>query len=211
MNTEKLLYQFKQALKENNTVLIAEISALLEQNAPKPQFGEITILGRVHKTVVIGKQEWMAVNLFCPELGFHCDNDPENSKNGYGTLHTHYALPAIDALLSDSWFLPDDDDWDVLINHIGEDAGAKLKSKNGWERGGNGGDEFGFCAMPAGYRNNNGSQFYNRGLSAIYWSLSVGSSGYAWRRGFSYNYAQVCRVSNRRSFGFSVRCVRDIK
>jgi hypothetical protein len=94
MNTEKLLHQFEQALKENNQTLIAEISAILERNAPKPQFGKVAILGREHKTIIIGKQEWMAENLFCPELGFHCDNDPKNSKNGYGTLHTHYAIPS---------------------------------------------------------------------------------------------------------------------
>ncbi|MDR2449472.1 MAG: fibrobacter succinogenes major paralogous domain-containing protein [Prevotellaceae bacterium] len=69
----------------------------------------------------------------------------------------------------------------------------------------------GFGAAPAGNRNNNGAQFYNRGIEAIYWSSSVGSSANAWRRGFGSGNAQVNRNLNSRSNGFSVRCVRESK
>jgi uncharacterized protein (TIGR02145 family) len=69
----------------------------------------------------------------------------------------------------------------------------------------------GFGAVPAGYRNYNGLQFNNRGLSVHYWSSSVGSSSYAWYRDFNYNNAQVNRNLNYRSNGLSVRCVRESK
>jgi hypothetical protein len=65
--------------------------------------------------------------------------------------------------------------------------------------------------VPAGNRHRDGSQFYNRGLNAIYWSSAVGSSTNAWYREFNYNNAQVNRNLNNRSHGFSVRCVRESK
>jgi uncharacterized protein (TIGR02145 family) len=210
MNKETLLKSFERSLKENNQELIEKISKILE---PKytPQFGAIDILGRSHKTAVIGTQEWMAENLLCPELGCHFNNDPKNSKGGYGTLHTHYAIPSINEVLPAGWRVPTDEEWEKLIDFVGENAGTKLKSKEGWENGGNGTDDYGFNAVPAGYRYYTGTQFYYRGANAIYWSSSVGSSSLAWYRQFYNNSAQVYRTNNSRSRGLSVRCVRDLK
>jgi uncharacterized protein (TIGR02145 family) len=103
----------------------------------------------------------------------------------------------------------------------GTNAGARLKSQaifrvtdpgdGSWleDATNKGTNTTGFGAVPAGNRYNNGSQFYNRGISVYYWSSSVGSSSNAWYRGFAYNGAQVYRNLNGRSYGFSVRCVRD--
>jgi uncharacterized protein (TIGR02145 family) len=103
-------------------------------------------------------------------------------------------------------------------------AGAKLKSAatsastftdpgdGSWipyNDGTRGTNTSGFGAVPAGHRAYTGSQFYDRGLYAIYWSSSVGSSSLAWYRSFYYSYAQVERNLNSRSYGFAVRCVRD--
>jgi uncharacterized protein (TIGR02145 family) len=200
---------FEQALKENNTRIIEEISSILERER-RPQFGAIEILGREHKTVVIGQQECMAVNLFCPELGFHYNNEPKNSEGGYGTLHTHYAMPVIQDVLPKKWRVTNDEDWDVLIKHVGENPGTKLKSRQDWEDDGNGTDAYGFRVLPSGYRSNNGSCFSYRGYYAYFWSLSARSSTSAWSRNFLYSYATVYRYNASRSHGFSVRCVRDI-
>jgi uncharacterized protein (TIGR02145 family) len=99
-------------------------------------------------------------------------------------------------------------------------AGVKMKSAStyigtepgtgAWQDNANRGtDATGFGAVPAGSRNDNGSQFNYRGLNVYYWSSSVGSTASAWYRSFNYNYAQVYRANNSRSYGFSVRCVRD--
>jgi uncharacterized protein (TIGR02145 family) len=207
MNTEKLLKRFEQALKDNNESLIEEISSILER-ANAPQYGKVSILDREHKTVTIGNQEWMAENLYCPELGFHYDNDPKNSENGYGTLHTHYAIPAIHEILpDDGWRVPSDEDWDALIKYVGHDAGTKLKSKKGWKDGGNGTDIYGFGVLPAGYCRHS-RHFCFRGFNAYFWSSSVYDALY---ENFSYNYSTVNRAAANCSRGFSIRCVRDIK
>jgi hypothetical protein len=63
--------------------------------------------------------------------------------------------------------------------------------------------------LPAGNRNNDGSNFYNRGNEAIFWSSSAYSSSNAWNRNFNYNNGNVNRNNNNRSRGYSVRCIRD--
>jgi uncharacterized protein (TIGR02145 family) len=68
---------------------------------------------------------------------------------------------------------------------------------------------YGFRVLPAGYRNNNGSSFNNRGYNAYFWSSSANSSTNAWNRIFNYSEARVNRNNNNRSNGFSVRCIRD--
>jgi uncharacterized protein (TIGR02145 family) len=200
--------QFKRALEENNQELIEGISNLLNC-ANAHRFGTVKILGRKHKTIVIGQQEWMVENLFCPELGFHYENDYKKSQNGYGTLHTYYAIPAIQKLLSDGWRVPSDIDWKRLINFVGDNSCKKLKSKTGWKDGGNGTDDFGFSVLPAGNLHHDGSPFSCRGYESYFWSSSAYSSPDAWYQYFHYRYATVYRLYFNRSFGFSIRCVRD--
>jgi uncharacterized protein (TIGR02145 family) len=70
-------------------------------------------------------------------------------------------------------------------------------------------DYYGFRVLPAGYRYYSGSSFNYRGNYAYFWSSSAYSSTNAWNRYFYYLYATVYRSYNSRSYGFSVRCVRD--
>jgi uncharacterized protein (TIGR02145 family) len=117
--------------------------------------------------------------------------------------------------------------WLGTNNNAGE-AGARLKAQctcpsgntncvddtqNNWLYPTNvvnvGTDVYGFRVVPAGYRSNNGSAFYNRGYYAVFWSSSAYSATYAWSRNFHYEYSQVYRTTYHRSNGFSVRCVRD--
>jgi uncharacterized protein (TIGR02145 family) len=135
------------------------------------------------------------------------------------------------------WHVPTELEWATMLNAVDgtsvftaqtgtgwvgtNSPGVKLKSAGTYSSetvadgrwaansGTNGTNTTGFGAVPAGYRNYNGSQFYNRGIGAIYWSSSVGNATNAWSRQFAYNYAQVYRALYNRSYGFSVRCVRD--
>ena len=59
-----------------------------------------------------------------------------------------------------------------------------------------------------GYRNPSGGGFNNLGTNAIWWSSSVSGTG-AWFRELSTSYTSVRRNVEPRSYGFSVRCVRD--
>jgi uncharacterized protein (TIGR02145 family) len=89
--------------------------------------------------------------------------------------------------------------------YLGSDPGNGAWADNDTR----GNDATGFGTAPAGNRNITGPQLSGRGIAVLYWSSSVGSSTTAWSRQFYYNYAQVLRYLDARSYGFSVRCVRN--
>ena len=64
----------------------------------------------------------------------------------------------------------------------------------------------GFTALPVG--NYNGSYSYF-GSYAYYWSANESNSSNAYYRGLSYNNANVNSGNDNKSYGYSVRCLRD--
>jgi uncharacterized protein (TIGR02145 family) len=72
---------------------------------------------------------------------------------------------------------------------------------------GAGTDNYGFRALPAGLRRF--EYFYSQGAEAFFWSSSLSDSEYAWFRSFVYYRITVGRAKNYRSYGHSVRCIRD--
>ncbi|MCL4100835.1 hypothetical protein MMG03_000404 [Fibrobacter succinogenes] len=87
-------------------------------------------------------------------------------------------------------------------------AGLKLKSTSGWSGGGNGSDSFGFAVLPAGSRNYGGNFSYG-GNFAYFWSSTEYDSSYAYDWYFYYGYGSVNHNDYDKTFGFSVRCLRD--
>ncbi len=128
----------------------------------------------------------------------------------YGALYTYAA--AKDACPT-GWHLPTDAEWTELENYIANDhsgtEGTALKSTSGWNDSGNGTDNYSFSALPGGYRSNYLGTFYNVGYRGNWWSSTEHSSSFAYYRYLYYHNADVYRLSNNKSYGFSVRCVRD--
>ena len=108
------------------------------------------------------------------------------------------------------WHLPEKKEWDTLLTKVGGEATALnvLKSQTGWFRKGNGSDDVGFSALPAGDRINNGN-FFDIGKLAGFWSASETDYNYAnaLDLGYCSNYAALGYYN--KSFGFSVRCLKD--
>lgn len=67
-----------------------------------------------------------------------------------------------------------------------------------------------FSALPGGNRNNTGS-FNNLGNNGIWWSATENSTDNAWNRNLNYNNTNLNSNNNDKQYGFSVRCVRDLK
>lgn len=65
----------------------------------------------------------------------------------------------------------------------------------------------GFSAVPAGYHN--GSSFLTSGSYAYFWSSTEYSSSNAYYRYLYYDNAFVYSDNNFKSYGSSVRCLRD--
>ncbi len=121
----------------------------------------------------------------------------------------------VQGICPDGWHLPSDGEWDTLVNYLtGEySAGKRMKSSKGWNNfegePGNGDNSSGFNALAAGSRRNDGG-FYNLGFSALFWSSTGYDKTSAWYRYLGYFHNGIYRYYTNTSFGFSVRCVRDL-
>ena len=162
--------------------------------------------GKKYKFVKIGNQTWMAENLNYNASGSKCyDNNSYNCVE-YGRL---YNWEAAKKACPKGWHLPSDAEWTKLTSHIGgtSSAGAKLKSKSGWDNNGNGTDNFDFSALPGG--DGGGTNFGNVGSDGYWWSSTEYDSYYAYGRGMYYNYSNVDRDYYDKTFLLSVRCAQD--
>jgi uncharacterized protein (TIGR02145 family) len=108
------------------------------------------------------------------------------------------------------WHLPSDAEWTQLTDFVGgaNNAGTKLKATSGWNSGGNATDDFGFTALPGGNRGYYGD-FVSVGNLGYWWSATEFSAGNAWARDMLYSYSSVARGSGSKSYGLSVRCIKD--
>ena len=107
---------------------------------------------KAYKTVKIGDQVWMAENL---------DYETANSICGemeyltlYGSL---YSWEEAKTVCPDGWHLPNQAEWNTLIEFVGDSAtaGKFLKATNTWSDKGHykdGTDDFGFTALPGDVR-----------------------------------------------------------
>jgi len=103
---------------------------------------------KVYKTVAIGKQIWMAENLNYLYNDDESGNSYVAGTDKYGALYPPYAAQQV---CPKGWHLPSQAEWNELINFAGgENAAVALKAKSGWKT--NGTDEFGFSALPGGFK-----------------------------------------------------------
>ena len=151
------------------------------------------------------------------------NNNVSSEATTYGALYTYAAAIGDNwardntdnqGVCPDGWHLPTNAEWDALTTYLGTDAGSKLAGNAAlWTDGdldqnANFGAS-GFAALPGGYRYNFGGTFNSLGDLGYWWSATENSSANAYRRNLNYNYAGVYGVNGNKSYGFSVRCVRD--
>ena len=175
------------------------------------EYGELTDSrdGQTYKTVTIGSQVWTAENLnFKADFSF-CYKNEESNCFEYGRLYTWDAAATV---CPSGWHLPSNDEWETLFTAVAVGgsltAGNVLKSQIGWYSSGNGTDDFGFTALPAGYRLNDG-YFYNKGYLAYFWSSTELSSTFAYYMFLYYDYGKVNLYNYNKDYAFSVRCIQD--
>ncbi|GBU22487.1 hypothetical protein R80B4_02396 [Fibrobacteres bacterium R8-0-B4] len=159
------------------------------------------------RTTAIGGRTWLAENLNRETGGSWCYENQSSNCDKYGRLYDWNA--AMSACPS-GWRLPKAEDWGSLVAAAGgkDSAGRKLKSANGWYSGGNGTDDLRFSALPGGYRGAAGS-FYHAGDYGIWWTADEESVKDAWYRAIDYGKDYVIGAYHDKSYGRSVRCVRN--
>jgi uncharacterized protein (TIGR02145 family) len=203
---------------------------------PDLTYGTVTdVDGNIYKTIDIGTQTWMAENLktthfnnsnAIPEVtsnsawgnlktpGF-CwyDNDSSTYRYAYGALYNWYAAKA-DNICPTGWHVPTQDEWDALVTFIGGKTGGGIKLKETgpahWKATGEATNEFGFTAIPGGYRQYYGT-FLWIGNDASWWSSTESDANQAW----NYSISREAIVDNiwvgpmQKVFGYSIRCIKD--
>ena len=166
------------------------------------------------------------------------DNDNNGvvaSSGDYGYLYS-YAAAIGDNWARDNtdnqgvcpndWHLPTDTEWLTLENEVetgatilasatgwrGTDVGERLKedgTTHWYTDAGTNGNSSGFTALPGGYRHFVGGSSGNMRYYGYWWSAAENSSSKAWTRELYRSNATSSRNGYNKSYGYSVRCVRD--
>ena len=128
---------------------------------------------------------------------------------GYGSMCS--ALNGIvKGICPSGWHLPQKSEWDTLFTAVSDGStavGNKFKSRSGWLSDGNGDDDFGFSALPAGLYGR--GSFVSVGKTACFWSSVMFDDSVYGVRLFPNNVVGWDEAGNYMYMGFSVRCVKD--
>jgi uncharacterized protein (TIGR02145 family) len=188
-----------------------------------------------HPSVTIGNQKWMEKNLdvttyrngdtiaYVPDpatwasmtTGAWCyyNNDPSTNV-AYGKLYNWFAVNDPRGLAPIGWHIPSDAEWAYLENQLGGAtvAGGALKvtGTTTWSTPNVGAtNTMGWAALPAGYRNWDGT-FNGIGLASVWWSSTETDPLTAWSASVFYGTSYLDRYDAfEKESGYSIRCVRD--
>jgi uncharacterized protein (TIGR02145 family) len=146
----------------------------------------------------------------------------------YGALYNWYAVADPRGLCPTGWRVPSDADWKQLEMHLGmSPAAADSTNRRGTDQGGQlksvrtdpdahprwrlpnteATNASGWSGVPGGYRIPAGNLggIENTGY---WWSSTAAGATDAWNRNLYYDFGFAYRMSQSKSFGFSVRCIR---
>jgi uncharacterized protein (TIGR02145 family) len=152
----------------------------------------------------------------------------DNNNNAPGFLYNGFSILDSNELAPAGWHVPGDNEWKILeqqlgmsqadadkVNWRGSHEGEKLKVEgmgywypynNIW-----GTNESGFTAKAGGCRMFNGvwSTPYGIQFTGFWWTSTQGSQNELWYRYLDYKNANIFRYHGLKTYGFSVRCVKD--
>lgn len=181
--------------------------------------------GNTYKCITIGTQTWMAADLKTSKYrngdvitGFvsltstvgtvgTCYTNPN-----YGQFYNWYAVNDPRNIAPVGWHVPTDEDWTKLETFLGgsQVAGGKLKEAvSYWFQPNAATDEYGFKALPTGYRFADGT-YSTGGFSLGYWWTSTESTNTeSYNRALYYRTTESLRQTSDKRVGLAVRCVKD--
>ena len=215
---------------------VAESSRLIE-NATVTD-----VDGNIYTTIQVGNQIWMAENLRTSrysngdpilnvqdgtgwanlDTGAWCWYNNDSYHNEFsGRLYNWHAVGDQRNICPEGWFVPEDIEWQVLVDSLGgySIAGSRMKAanislnNNGiWEIPADGIlSESGFNAVLSGFRSYEKGEFFDLGKTTYFWSSTRDFSITAWGRGLNRHRDGVIRdlfVSYPQENGFAVRCLK---
>jgi uncharacterized protein (TIGR02145 family) len=202
---------------------------------PNLTYGSVSdIDGNTYKTIQIGTQVWMAENLRTTKYrnntpitnitdntqwqnnttgAWSYYNNDATKNNPYGKLYNWYAVVNSNGICPTGWHVPSDAEWTTLTTFLGGEtvAGGKMKSTGTqyWQSpNSDATNSSGFSGLPGGFRDYNGA-IGSIGYGGYWWSSTENGTYDAWDRNLGYSNGGVGRPYDNKTFGFSVRCLRD--
>ena len=176
--------------------------------------------------MISNDKTWESLN-----SGAYCfyENDPKNGEK-FGNLYNFYAVVDPRNIAPKGWHVATDEDWtklkkflisnaynadgttvgnnicksmagnsDWILSTIPDVPGYNLPTNNKSK----------FNALPGSFRSTGGVFAYPIGSSANFWSASENNEKYAWNRYLSNDLSHISRDAGRKSYGLSVRCVKN--
>lgn len=164
-------------------------------------------------------------------------HSPSTNTSKYGLLYDWHTTmhgansssnnpSGVQGICPNGWHVPSDAEWTQMTSYLsshseyvcgGDDANIakSLAATHGWQRAD---DQYavgcdlsannatGFSARPAGNYYNN---YFETEYAAYFWSTTENHSTTAYNRYLYYNVPSVRRNDDYKTYGYSVRCVRD--
>lgn len=208
-------YLFSETITGLSGNTAYNVRAYVSNNRHPTQYGKTTVFrtqgengeilidtrdGQEYKIIEIGRFTWMVKNLNYTANNSWCYDDTEPNCENYGRLYT---WDAARNACPDGWSLPTRFQWNDLVDAVGGTANAGMALKStAWD----GTDNFGFSALPGGYRES--ARYFNiewfgswwtatqNGTSVYYKSMQTGSNS-------------MGESSSGSNLGRSVRCVKN--
>lgn len=212
-------------------ILTSDASGLASWQAPPPPPPSSTY----YSGVGICCQSWMTKNLdvttyrngdAIPKVtsnaawtalttGAYCyyNNDSTTYAATYGKLYNWYAVNDPRGLAPEGWHIPTDFEWTTLGNCLGGQsvAGGPMK-ENGtthWLTPNTAGTNIsGFIGLPGGYRSSVGN-FDDLSEYGLWWGSTEYNSGFVPYHYLSFNATALGNSIVDKTYGHSVRCIRD--
>lgn len=156
------------------------------------------------------KAEWETASKEGIPAWCYYENNPQKYGK-YGKLYNWFAVNDKRGLAPRGWRIPNEIDWEELIGFLGgeEEAGAKLKSSEGWGgQLGNGSNETQFNALPGGFRAAQ-FEFNTINFAGYWWESTDNNTLFAFYRTMSADNTIVKRSKGSKGNGFSVRCIKE--
>jgi len=154
-------------------------------------------------------EEWIAAAENGQPAWCYYGNDPANGAK-YGKLYNWFAVNDPRGLAPEGWHIPSRDEWITLINSLGEGdlVGPKMKSTSGWEENGSGNNSSGFSGLPGGYRDDF-NDLDPVGAGGYWWCSTESDANSAVHFYLLHKYNMLIEYDLAKSYGLSVRCIKD--